>query len=113
MQYLRSPPHSLKRPKIRCFFENLAVNYFTLTALNSADKFSNKQQILELYRRPRPLSSKFDDFSTIEQSRGLQLLAGASIHANEKKNSDNVYRFNLDKNIHDEVGAAFLAMDII
>ena len=33
------------RSKICCFFENLAVNYFTFTALQSVDKFSNEQQI--------------------------------------------------------------------
>ena len=35
-------------PKISCFFENLAINCFTLTALHSADKCSNEQQILEI-----------------------------------------------------------------
>ena len=36
------------RPKICCFFEKLSVDYFTLTALHFADKFSNEQQILGL-----------------------------------------------------------------
>ena len=30
------------RLKIRCFLQNLAVNYFTFTALRSADNFLNK-----------------------------------------------------------------------
>ena len=34
------------RPKICCYSENLAVNYFTFTAPHYADKFENKQQIL-------------------------------------------------------------------
>ena len=38
------------RPKICCFFENLAVTYFTLSALHSADKFSYEQQIFGLIR---------------------------------------------------------------
>ena len=38
-------------PKIRCSFENSTVNYFTFTALHSADKFSNEQQILGLFFR--------------------------------------------------------------
>ena len=33
---------------ICCFFENLAVNGFTFTALRSADKFLNEQQIFGL-----------------------------------------------------------------
>ena len=36
------------RPKICCFFENLALNYFTFTVLHSTDKFSNEHQILGL-----------------------------------------------------------------
>ena len=32
--------------KICCSFENLDVNYFTLTALHSVDKFSEEQRIL-------------------------------------------------------------------
>ena len=36
------------RPKICCFFENLAVSYFMFTALHSADKFSYEYQILGL-----------------------------------------------------------------
>ena len=31
-------------PKICCFFENLAVNYFPFTALDSVDKFSKEQR---------------------------------------------------------------------
>ena len=38
----------LLRPKICCFYEKLTVNSFTFTALHSADKFSDKQQILRL-----------------------------------------------------------------
>ena len=38
------------RPEIRCFYENLAVNYFTFTALRSAEKFSNRQKILEFMK---------------------------------------------------------------
>ena len=34
------------RPRICCFFEKLSVNYFTFSALYSADKFSNEQKIL-------------------------------------------------------------------
>ena len=34
--------------KICCVFKNLAVNYFTLAVLFSADKLSNEQQILGL-----------------------------------------------------------------
>ena len=37
-----------KKPKIRCFFENSAVKYFTFSALHSAEKFSNEQQIFGL-----------------------------------------------------------------
>ena len=36
------------RPKICCFFEDLALNNFTLTALYCADKFSNEQLIFGL-----------------------------------------------------------------
>ena len=36
------------RPKICCFFDNLAFYYFTFTALRSTDKFSNEQQIFGL-----------------------------------------------------------------
>ena len=35
-------------PKICCSLKNWVVDYFTLTALHSADKFSNEQQILGL-----------------------------------------------------------------
>ena len=44
------------RPKICSFFENSAVDYFTFTALNSADEFSNEQQIsgLREFHRFRP-----------------------------------------------------------
>ena len=35
-------------PKICCLFGTLAVNYFTFTAIHSADKFSIEQQILGL-----------------------------------------------------------------
>ena len=35
-------------PKSCCFFENLAMNYFTFAALHSVNKFSNEQQILGL-----------------------------------------------------------------
>ena len=34
--------------KICCFFQNLFINYFTLTAFYSVDKFSNEQQIFGL-----------------------------------------------------------------
>ena len=34
--------------KIGCFFDNLAINYFTFYALHSTDEFTNKQQILGL-----------------------------------------------------------------
>ena len=36
------------RPNICCFFENLAVYYFTFFALHSEDKLFNEQQILGL-----------------------------------------------------------------
>ena len=36
------------RSKICCFFKNLVVNYFTFTALHSANKYLNKQQIFRL-----------------------------------------------------------------
>ena len=36
------------RPKIRCFFENLAVNYFNFASIQFADKFWYGQKILEL-----------------------------------------------------------------
>ena len=39
-------------PKIICFFENLAINYLTLSAFYSADKFSNEQQIFGLISSP-------------------------------------------------------------
>ena len=39
------------RPKICCFFESLADNYFTFYASHSADKFSNVQQIFGLCKR--------------------------------------------------------------
>ena len=35
-------------PKIFCSFKNLAVNYFTFTALHSADESSNEEQIFWL-----------------------------------------------------------------
>ena len=35
---------SYVRPKVCCFFKNLAINYFPFTALYSADKFSSEQQ---------------------------------------------------------------------
>ena len=34
------------KPKICCYFINLAVNYLTFTALHSVDKFTNVQRIL-------------------------------------------------------------------
>ena len=38
------------RPWICCFFKNLAVNYFTFTAVHSVDKFLNEQQIFGLIK---------------------------------------------------------------
>ena len=35
--------------KICCSFENLAINYFTLSALHSKDAFPNEQQISGLF----------------------------------------------------------------
>ena len=40
--------HTLRPMICCCFFESLAVNYFTFTALQSADKFLNEQQSFEL-----------------------------------------------------------------
>ena len=46
-------------PEICCFFEKLAVDDFTFTALRSADKFSNEQKILRLYRDSGALLRNF------------------------------------------------------
>ena len=43
------------RPKICCFLKNLAVNYFTISAYRSANKFSNEHQILGLRRSRKKL----------------------------------------------------------
>ena len=50
LKWFSFPPH--QRPKIHCFFESLSICYFTFTALHSADKFSNEQQILGLRSLP-------------------------------------------------------------
>ena len=42
------------RQNICCFFKNLAVYYLTFTALHSADKFLNEQQIFGLNSRKKP-----------------------------------------------------------
>ena len=39
---------TFRSPKICCFFLNLAVNFFTITALHSANTFSNEQPIFGL-----------------------------------------------------------------
>ena len=45
---IQKGPQLNSMPKICCLFENLPVNSFTFTAIHSADKFSNEQQILGL-----------------------------------------------------------------
>ena len=44
IDFLQNMPYI--RPKIYCFFKNLAVNHFTFTAFHFAVKFANRQRIL-------------------------------------------------------------------
>ena len=53
----------LLRPEIVCLFENLAVNYFTSTALHSEDKHLNEQQILRLILRI--IKQKLTDYKIV------------------------------------------------
>ena len=56
--------------RICCFFKNLAINYFTFTALHSADKFSKELQILGLiYYDTLPFgrSNFLEETSTLQQ----------------------------------------------
>ena len=56
-------------PEICCFFENLAVNYFTPSVLYSVDNFSNEQQMLGLKKEiSRRLKSTDSGFHSTRQS---------------------------------------------
>ena len=73
-------------PKICCLFENLSVDYFTLTALHSADKFSNEQQILRL--------KKVRDFEAVRDHVVGAVLSPKVITKKQKRNTKKMYKMS-------------------
>ena len=55
------------RPNIRCFFENLTVDYNTFSAFHSADKFLNEQQIFGLVQRGKSTNREIEEFSSFHE----------------------------------------------
>ena len=89
------------RPQIYYFFENLAVTYFTLTALHSADKFSNERQIFWAYLkviRPRlpMLLCVFSGAFSSAQNLTQPLILPSCPKKHQKTNIDNLTSLPLD-----------------
>ena len=74
--------HTLS-PKISSSLKNLAVDYFTLSALHFTDKFSNEQQILRLFTRDNLHSfEKVDDlgYHSVPEKRFEQGLTKGKLY---------------------------------